>query len=327
MPDRIIACCDLGGTKMLAGLMTIDGTLLASEKYALGKRIAPDEVIVDLDTCLNRLLAQTNRTRSEITMLGFSCTGVLSVETGMVYMNNNMGWLDVPFRDMVSQRLGVPVVLEMDANAAALGEFWVGAGRGFDSFAFVIVGTGVGAGLVFNRQVWRGANGTAGEIGHTVIVPNGPLCSCGKHGCLEALSSGLAIARKAEAAITLARITSLKPYAGSINGQMVADAARAGDAVALEVIDEAGFYLGIGLSNLITLLNPQAIVLGGGIGWGAFDLISAPLNRAVQQHLNYWSTRDTPILAAKLDDKAGLYGAAWTALNSLSQIPISEVSK
>jgi glucokinase len=137
----------------------------------------------------------------------------------------------------------------------------------------------------------------------------------------------LAIARKSEAAITLGQSTSLKPYAGSISGQMVADAARDGDAVAREVIDESGFYLGIGLSNLITLLNPQAIVLGGGIGWGVFDLISASLNRAVQQHLNYWSTRDTPILRAELDDKAGLYGAAWAALNSLSQLKISEVSK
>jgi glucokinase len=327
MTERLIACCDLGGTKMLAGLMTPDCKLLASEKYPLGSRIDPESVITDLDACLKRMLAEIGRPREDIAALGFSCTGVLNVERGWVYMNNNMGWLDVPFRAMVAERLGIPVVLEMDANAAALGEFWMGQARGYDSFAFVIVGTGVGAGIILKGDVWRGANGTANEIGHTVILPNGPLCSCGKHGCLEALASGWAIARKAEAAVTLGRKTILKDRAGSISGQHVAEAARAGDEVAQEILNEAAFYLGIGLSNLITIINPQAIVLGGGVGAGVFDLIEVPLNRAVQQHLNYWSMRDTPILRAALDEKAGLYGAAWAAIHSLSDTIISEVPK
>lgn len=327
MPQTLIACCDLGGTKMLAGLMTPEGQLLAVEKYPLHSRISPDEVIEDLDACLNRLLVEAGCQRDDIAVLGCSSTGVMDVQTGMMFMNNNMGWLDVPFRDMVSERLGFPVVLEMDANAAALGEYWRGAGQGFDTFAFVIVGTGIGAGIILNGQIWRGSHGTGGEIGHTVILPNGPLCSCGKHGCVEAMASGLAIARKAEAAITLGRETTLKPFTGSITTFQIAEAARAGDAVAIEVLNEAAFYLGIGLSNFITLMDPQAIVLGGGVGDGAFDLVSVPLNRAVQQHLNYWAKRDTPILRTTLGDQAGLFGAARAALNSLSQPVIPEVTK
>lgn len=324
MTNPLIACCDLGGTKMLAGLVSPQGKLLASEKYLIGDRSAPETVIGDLDSAFDRMLVTIGRERSEIVALGLSSTGVMNVETGLMYMNHNLGWLDVPLRDLAAQHFGVPVALEMDANAAALGEFWQGAARGLNSFAFVIVGTGIGAGLVLNGQVWHGARCTAGEIGHTVIVPGGPLCGCGKHGCLEALSSGLAIVRKAEAAIKLGRDTTLRTFSPAISGQQVTEAARAGDAVAVEIMDEAAYYLGIGLSNLITLLDPQAIVLGGGIGWGAFDLLRPRLHSTIQQHLNYWAARDLPILRSQLVEQAGLLGAAWAALNLISYPIIAE---
>ncbi|MCC6801534.1 MAG: ROK family protein [Anaerolineae bacterium] len=327
MSEPLIACCDLGGTKMLVGLVSLEGNLLASEKYLIGERNDPAIVVSDVEASVERLLAQLGAERSDVAAFGCSNNGVLNFETGVVAMNHNMGWVDVPFRDLLAECFGVPVTLEMDANAAALGERWQGAAQGLDSFAFVIVGTGIGAGLVLDGRIVHGAHGTAGELGHTVIVQNGPLCGCGKHGCLEALSSGLAIARKANAALMLGRESSLRQLAEPISALHVVEAARAGDTVAREVIDDAGFYLGIGLANLITLLDPQAIVLGGGVGLGAGDLLLPALERSLQQHLNYWSARNTPILPSNLGDNAGLLGAAQAALASLSQTVQSEAAK
>ena len=325
MLQPLIACCDLGGTKMLVGLVSLDGDMLATEKYLIGSRMKPDEVIDDLDAALNRLLIQMGAERTAIAAFGCSTPGVINVKTGMIAMNHNVGWVDVPFRDLLRERFGVPVALEMDANAAALGEYWKGAAQGLKSFAFVIVGTGIGAGIVLNCQPLHGAHGVAGEIGHTVLIPNGPLCGCGKHGCLEALSSGLSIARKANAALTLGRATSLRDRNTPLSAKDVVEAARGGDALAREIIDEAGYYLGIGLANFITLFDPEAIILGGGLGWGAYDLLHPALQRGLQQHLNYWSARAMPILPSTVgDDFAGLLGAAHAAFTQLSQANSSE---
>lgn len=327
MSEPLVLACDLGGTKMLAGLFTHQGDLLAAEKYLIGDRAGPADVLDDLDGALERMLRTAGRQRAAVTALGFGSTGVLDLEAGTVVMNHNLGWRDVPLGRLALQRLGLPVALEMDANAAALGEFWRGAGRGLQNFAFVIVGTGIGAGLILDGRIVHGAHSAAGEVGHTVILPGGPLCGCGKHGCLEALASGLALSRRAEAAVKLGRATVLSQHAPGISGQHVADAARAGDAVAREIMAEAAFYLGVGLANIITLLDPQSIIIGGGVGAGAFDLLQAPLNQSIQQHLNYWAARDIPIQPSTLGEHAGLYGAARAALNIVSHPSIDEVKK
>jgi glucokinase len=316
--QSLIACCDLGGTKMMVGLATLHGELLASEKYLIGIRMQPLDVIADLDAAITRLLGSIGAQREQIVALGCGTAGVMNYDTGVIAMNHNVGWVDVPFRAMLEDHFGVPAVLEMDANAAALGEYWRGAAQGLHSFAFVIVGTGIGAGIVLNDQVVHGAHGVAGEIGHTVLVPNGPLCGCGKHGCLEALSSGLAIARMASAAVQLGRETMLNQVEAPLTAQHVVEAARLDDSVARDIIEDAAHYLGIGLANFITLFDPEAIVLGGGVGWGAYDLLMPGVNRALQQHLNYWAARTTPIHMTQLGEQAGMLGAGRAALATLS---------
>ncbi len=315
MNEPLVLACDLGGTKTLAGLFTHQGRLLAAEKHLIGARAAPAAVLDDLAGLLDKLLAASGRRRDDVTAVGLGSPGVPHAASGVIAMTHNLGWRDVDLSRLAAQRLGLPVVLEMDANAAALGEFWQGAGRGLEHFLFVIVGTGVGAGIVLNGRIVHGAHRVAGELGHTVILPGGPLCGCGKHGCLEALASGLALSRRAEAAVKLGRATALSQCAAGITGQQVTDAAQAGDAVAREIIAESAFYLGIGLANVITLLDPQAVIIGGGVGAGAFELLQAPLNQSVQQHLNYWAARSIPIRPSALGEYAGLYGAAWAALN------------
>lgn len=308
---------------MLAGLVSLGGDVLTTEKYLIGSRMKPDEVLDDLDAAINRLLAQVDATRDDLAAFGCSTPGVIRAETGVIAMNHNVGWVDVPLGDLLHQRFGVPVALEMDANAAALGEYWQGAAKGFNNFAFVIVGTGVGAGIVLNQQPLHGAHGVAGEIGHTVLIPNGPLCGCGKHGCLEALSSGLAIARKANAALMLGRATALQQYEAPLTAKDVVEAARAGDPLACEIIDEAGYYLGIALANFVTLFDPEAIVLGGGLGYGAYDLLYPALQKGFQPHLNLWAARDTPILQSIVgDDYAGLLGAAYAAHSLISHVKL-----
>lgn len=318
MNQPLIGCCDIGGTKTLVGLVTPDGELLAHEKYPIGDRMHYDLVVSDIDAALGRLLTQIGRHRSDMIGFGCSTTGVMDVNTGIVSMNHNMGWLNVPLRNLLSKRFGVPAVIEMDANAAALGEAWQGQARDFNSFAFIIVGTGIGSGLIIDGHSWRGAHSVAGEIGHTVIVPGGPLCGCGKHGCLEALSSGLAIARKANAQILLGRETILKDLETPINAEDVASAARDGDTVAREIMNDVAYYLGIGIANMITLFDPEAIILGGGVACGASDLLLPGIHSSVQRHLNYWAARETPILITSLGEHAGLLGAAQAAWNHLS---------
>ena len=314
----IVACCDIGGTKGLVGLVGPAGALLAAEKYTLGTRTQPEQVMADVNAAMERLLAQTGHDRAQVAGMGCSITGVIDVFSGVMFTNHNMGWPErVPFRDLFAHYLGLPVAVEMDANAAALGEAWRGHGRGLRSFAYVIVGTGIGAGLIVDGRVVRGAHSTAGEIGHTVIVPGGPLCGCGKHGCLEALASGLAVARMAQAALTLGRGTALREAGEPLTAARVAAAARDGDAVAREVFDTAAYYLGIGIANLITLIDPEAVILGGGVAQGASDLLLPGVRRSVHSHLNAWAARDIPILITALGDHAGLLGAARAAQQTL----------
>jgi glucokinase len=208
----------------------------------------------------------------------------------------------------------------MDAYAAALGESWRGIGSGVDYFAYVVVGTGIGAGILMNGQVFRGWSGTAGEFGHATIDPNGPLCNCGRFGCLEALASGPAIAARAQGAITQGQRTILRDAPRPITAASVFDAARTGDDVARAVVARTVEYLAIGLSNLVHLLNPRRIGLGGGVIRGGADLLLEPLCRETAARCGPWvDVGQLDIVLATLDEDAPLLGVArnvWAAASS-----------
>jgi glucokinase len=191
-------------------------------------------------------------------------------------------------------------VLDDDANCAALGEKWLGAGKQAKDFIYIIIGTGIGGGLILNGALYRGAAGGAGEIGHGTLLPDGPLCSCGNHGCLEALAAGPAIARRAN---------QLMP-GESLTAQMVIERARAGEVTARQVIDEAGYYLGIGLANVVNLLNPEVIAIGGGVALDAGELLLAPARTEMRRRAFASSANAVRVELAQLGDDAGLIGAA-----------------
>lgn len=245
-------------------------------------------------------------------VVGVAVPGPLSVREGVVFDPPNLrGWKHVPLRRMLEERLGCPVVLENDANAAAVGEWWKGAGRGARQLVYLTVSTGVGGGLVLEGKLYRGATDTAGEVGHVVVDPQGPVCSCGRRGHLEGLASGPAIARWTAEQIRAGR-RSILASKEPVSAKEVAVAAEQGDELAREAFLRAGTYLGLAVAGLVNLLNPEMVVVGGGVaraGRWLFD----PLLEAARNHAFERPWGAVRVVPGALDDHAGLVGVAYLA--------------
>lgn len=316
--DHLAACIDIGGSKAILGLVTADGQEVARERFPVAAAYDPRELADLLATRMRHLAAQAGLSWDRIRGLGYSTTGMLDVDSGTIFSSPNQGgWVDVPFAPLLAQAFGLPVRIEMDANAAALGERWLGAGEAANPFILVIVGTGIGAGIISDGKVFRGHRGTAGEFGHLSIDPHGPLCYCGNRGCLESIASGPAITNRVRQALAeggtgaMAGIDHLCP-------ETVFQLAREGDALAQDIVTVTVESLAQGITNLIHLLNPQVIAIGGGVGLGAADLLLDPLRASVRQRVGSWvDMEQTRIVNARLANDAGLLGAAWLVWNLL----------
>jgi len=309
------ACCDIGGTKVLLGLVDPQGKICARERYLLGSEREPEWLCNEIVSRLQNLAAQSGIAWQHVAGIGCSAAVQGDIERGVVFSAPNIfgSRYDIPLSDILERAAGVPAWLEMDAYASALGEAWLGVGVGVDYLAHIIIGTGIGAGILMNGEVFRGFRGTAGEFGHMTIVPDGPYCNCGRFGCLEALASGPAIALQAQGALAQNRATLIKRLAaeGVITAEHVFLACRQGDAVAHEIIDQAVRFLAIGIANLIHLLNPRVISLGGGIIMNNVDLLLEPLRQEVSRRCGYWvDLEQTRILPGKLGEESALLGAA-----------------
>lgn len=312
---RYVATCDIGGTKALLGLVDAEGHILARERYLLGADRDPQRIVDELARRWRNLAQRRGLAWQEAVGVGCSAAVMADVERGLVFSAPALfgAARNVPLADLLSQATGLPAFIEMDAYAAALGEAWQGVGANVDYFVYVVVGTGIGAGILQHGRVFRGYRGTAGEFGHATIDPNGPLCNCGRYGCLEALASGPAIATRARAALTQGRqsLVSMLAGGGEITSAVVFAAARQGDEVAQEVVRHTVEYLGIGLSNLIHILNPRVIGLGGGVMLGGADLLLEPLRQEVKRRCGSWvDTEEMRIDLAALGEDAALLGVA-----------------
>ena len=255
---------------------------------------------------------------AQLAGIGIACAGGIDSGRGLVVTPSPAlpGWESLPLADMVRERLGTVTFLVNDASAAALGEQRFGAGKGVKNLVLVTVGTGIGGGIITDGELYLGACGAAGEIGHMTVDADGPLCGCGNTGCLEMLASGSAVEREAVRRIRNGEHTSLaesmKGGIEEITARDVEAAAREGDAVALDIVDTAAGWLGIGIVNLVNIFNPEMVVIGGGMAnWG--DLLLAPVRRVVQERAFPISARAVSVVLTALDD-AGLYGAAAFAL-------------
>ena len=318
---NVIACCDIGGTKIRIGLVGQDGKVLASERYLIGGERSPQPLLDTMVSRFRSLAESSGLTWSQVAAVGCSATGPLDKDRQYIsYAYNLWDDKDVPFKAMLEESCGVPAFLEMDGFAGALGEGWVGAGAGAHSLVYLIVGTGIGSGIVIEGKPARGWLGQAGEIGHTTLLPGGPACNCGKYGCLEALASGPAIALRARQALLQGRHSSLSAISdpNQITAADVIQAARQGDDLAKQVIAETAYYLGIGIATIITFLDPEVVILGGGVILGGADVLLEPIRKAVIPHCPEWvDLTKTLILPAALGEDAALLGVARLAWDGL----------
>jgi glucokinase len=333
MPDYSIGV-DMGGTNLRIAAITTEGQLV--EKITLGVKVAMgrDYVIGEMCDAIHRLTEQYRGT-GRFVGAGIGVPGIIDMETGMMRKSANLpGWSDYPVRDEIERRLGAKVFLDNDANVAALGEKWLGAGRAVDNMAMLTLGTGIGGAIVLNGKLFYGMSGMAGEFGHVTVEPNGVPCGCGNRGCAERYASATAIVRMAREAIESGQAPELAKVANAdpeFSAKSIYNLAIQGDAAAQRIFQRFGEVLGILLADLVNVLDLEMFVIGGGVvsAWDAFaprmfaelrerSLVyaaSAPVDPmakkegASAQIANY-TRKKTIITRALLGSDAGLYGAA-----------------
>lgn len=295
---------DIGGTKVACVLADEQGNILARRWQPTRAQEGWQAVVQQLFEMAEQVMDEVPRHR--IRGIGISCGGPLDSRKGIVFSPPNLpGWDAVPIKRIFEERFGLPARLENDANATALAEHRFGAGRGTRNMVFMTWGTGIGGGLILDGRLYRGTNDLAGEIGHTTILLGGPLCGCGKHGCLEALASGPAIARRARELAQNAPESAVWQMAApdTVTAQHIVDAAVAGDTFARFVLAEAGTYMGIGIANVAQVLNPERVVLGT-IAVKAGELVLEPLRHALKVHAWDWVREVLEVVPAQLGDRA-----------------------
>jgi glucokinase len=288
---------DIGGTTIKAGLVDETGRIRESIK-------APT-IIDDLNGLLSNVTELIRHFQKSINVraIGIGIPGLRNSKTHVVETSPNIPCLtDVNLEQLVAEQVHTPVISENDANVGAYAEFVCGAGAGTQRMVYLTLGTGLGSGLILNGKLFTGASGYAGELGHTVINLNGRVCGCGNRGCLETIVSGTGIARSAEE----------KGMKSPLTAEIVYMAAARGDAVAQEVFNETGSYLGIACANLINLLNLEVIVIGGGV-MAAGEMLLAPVRHAAKRHAFRFSFNDCRIVQSTLWPDAGVIGAAMLA--------------
>lgn len=300
---------DVGGTKIAAGVVDGAGRVVAETRRATPAQDA-DKVRDTIGDAVDELLAG-----HDAVAVGIAAAGFVDAARATVMFAPNLAWRDEPLRDEVQRRTGLPVVVENDANAAAWAEARFGAGRGFRHVLALTVGTGLGGGVVQDGRVLRGEFGAAAEVGHIVMVPGGRPCPCGLEGCLERYASGTALTRRAREIAGTSPVLAhdlLRRAGGGaegIDGRTVTAAALAGDVAALQVFDEIGRWLGLGVAQLAAVLDPGVVVVAGGVA-AAGDILLRPLLGAYSEHLTGRGHRPSAHVAlAALGPEAGLVGA------------------
>lgn len=306
---------DIGGTQLRAARFDIDLNMLARVNALTHAEEGAQAVLARLWTLIESVLPED---RADLIGIGIGSPGPLDSRTGTVITAPNLPFRDLPLRTLARERFACPAWVGNDADVAGLAEYTRGAGRGARTMVYLTISTGIGAGLVVDGRLLIGA-GMGGEVGHMVVDPNGPLCGCGRQGHLEAFSSGTGIARQAREAIAAGQPSILIDLAAgrldAISARMVGEAARQGDPLSLGIIRSAGWNLGASISALMTLLNPDIFVLGGGVT-RIGDLLFDPMHEAIRHYTitpRYYE--QVAIVLAQLGEDVGLIGAAALVLS------------
>jgi glucokinase len=307
-----VLAVDLGGTNVRLGMVTRDGRIIRRKRTRIPAAADKESLYDALAGRISQFRSAGPRGSAPMAVaVGFA--GPTHSSAGYIYLAPNVGKLnDINLGGELESRLGLPVIVANDANCAALGEFCYGAGVGSGSLFMFTLGTGVGGSFVIDGEIWEGAWGIAGEIGHTIVATDGPRCNCGRRGCLEALASGSAIIRDY---IQKSRISS-EARAKAVTAKFVFDRARRGDRIANRVVADAARALGIGIANVFHLINPEIVVIGGGVSRAGSSLIK-PATAHAKEYIFPPLRNKLKVRRAKLGDDGALLGAARHAFTIL----------
>ena len=318
MSDVVIGV-DLGGTNVKTAAVSRDGVMLFKESRPTEADAGPERVMQVMNDAVDAVIKGAGIDRKNVLACGFGAPGPMNWQTGVVFSPPNLpGWHNVPLAEEMQKRTGVKCYVDNDANCACFGEFWGGAGRGVETMCVLTLGTGVGGGIVVFGELLRGIDGTAAEIGHLQVMRDGRKCGCGAHGCLESYASVTGMVRTAVEAIESGRKTVLMDMCGGdverLTGQMISEAREAGDEVAKWVTNETGIWIGIGIASLINLLNPEKVVLCGGM-IAAGESLFRPIRETATSIAFEVPAKRAQIVAAGLGSDSGVIGAAGCALS------------
>jgi glucokinase len=318
---RFVLGIDIGGTNLVVGSVAEDGSrIVATASEPTQAEAGATDVVDRLVGLAERAVAATRHEvrGADILGVGVGAPGPLDTKRGIVLLTPNLGWVNMPLRQIIHDRLGLPAALDNDANCAVLGEWWVGAARGARTAIGITIGTGIGGGIILDGKLYHGASDVAGEIGHTTIDTEGRRCKCGNYGCLEAYASGPNIALRAVEEIEAGAVSRLPSLVGGdlskITAQTVYQAAADGDDLALEVVNDTAKFLGVGIGNLLNVFNPEVVVVCGGVTL-AGDHLFVPLRREVARRAFKPAVAACRIVPGELAGTAGVYGAARAFLN------------
>ncbi|MFG6494193.1 ROK family glucokinase [Fictibacillus sp. UD] len=318
--EKWLVGVDLGGTTIKIAFITLDGHIV--EKWEIPTNIEQDgkNIVPDIAQSIQTKLDELSEPKEKLAAIGMGAPGFIDMKTGFIYHAVNIGWRDYPLKEELEKATGLSVIVDNDANIAAIGEMWRGAGDGEGNLLMVTLGTGVGGGIIVNGHIMHGTNGMAGEIGHITSIPDGGApCNCGRTGCIETIASATGIARISKEKALKDKTSSLYNILeqnGEIKAKDVAAAAEKGDHVAIETLDEVTFHLGLVIANLSNSINPGKIVIGGGVSKAGNTLMER-----LQEKFKHFAlprvAEGAELKVATLGNDAGVIGGAWLAKHNL----------
>lgn len=322
MAQEYIIGIDLGGTNVRAAVSDVDGRILGDAREPSYAMSGFNTTVAQIIKAARGAISAAGISDSQVSGVGMGVPGTIKSKLGLVVWTPNFSedWAMAKVAEPISKDLGAPVFVGNDANVAALGEFWFGAGKGLSSLVMFTLGTGVGGGAILNNKLWVGASEGAAEFGHQVIQADGPRCGCGRYGCLEALAGQAAIINRALRKLHQGRDSLLlgmvKDDLTKITPAMISEAANKGDQVSVETWAETGWYVGLGVSNVITGLGPEMVVIGGGISM-AGDALWQPMMRTIKTNTLWQYLECCEIAPAKLGDDMGIMGGVGLVMQEI----------
>ncbi|GIP55470.1 MULTISPECIES: ROK family glucokinase [Paenibacillus] len=316
MSEKIYIGVDLGGTAIKVGICNEEGQLLHTYEGPTETEKGAETIINNIERYVRLIVEQSPFEWEQVAGVGAGVAGFTNVREGIIIFAPNVGLKDLHIREILEERLGKPIKIDNDANVAALGEAWGGAGKGVENCVCYTLGTGVGGGIIIDGKIYQGFSGLAGELGHMAVVPDleAIQCGCGQMGCLETVSSATGIIRMAKDAVARGERTSLA-LVDNIMAKDVFDAAKAGDETAVRIVNRAAFYLGKSLAAVAVVLNPELFIIGGGVS-KAGDILFDEVRSVFAKHTPEPVQKGLQIVPASLGNDAGMVGAAGLFLRS-----------